>query len=339
METPIHADARVELIAVVFHLAAAPGYASALDTPYRRAVDQHFAPFAQHPVIAATQELRAKFGISHNAPVGLAVYLDPRTLEPLRSIADATQEDLDARWRDVPVGDYLAKLRDFAVAARFSEFFAGQKTYVAAVEERLSRALANQRVGQWFESTLGAATVASFVVVPGLLTGPWSYEASTHDATGEHSYEIVELEQLDQDGLPVPTALTVDIVVHEMAHAYVNPFVEKHRAELEVARPIFDKLHAAMEKQAYRSWPVMVEESLVRALTTLFILDRQGRPAAATEVTQEERRGFLWMPQLVEQLAQLRAAAGGKIDLEARLGDLTAFFATIAGKIAHVQVS
>jgi hypothetical protein len=323
----VRVDARVELISIVFHLAGASEFARSFDSPYRRAVDAHFAPFAEHPVIAATRELRSQFGVAHNAPMALAVHLDPQTLELV--------ESPDAHWHNVPITDFLTKLRDFAVVSGFSAFFTAQKPYITAVEERLSNAFTPQRVGEWFKATLVAPQV-SFMIVPGLLTGPWSYDAFTHDATGPRSYEIVELENADKDGLPVPTSLTMDIIVHEMAHAHVNPLVERNLGRLAVAAPIFDKLRMAMEMQAYRSWPVMVEESLVRALTTLFILDGQGRAAATTEVVQEQQRGFVWMPQLVERLAQLRATAGGKLDLEARLDELVAFFAAIADELAPI---
>src|SRR5512143_2916270 len=70
----IRVDPRVELMSIVCHLAQTPEYRS-FDTPYRRAVDAHFAPFLDHPVIAAMRELRTRFSISYNAPIGLAVFL------------------------------------------------------------------------------------------------------------------------------------------------------------------------------------------------------------------------------------------------------------------------
>src|SRR5438552_13696625 len=99
---------RVELISILFHFAGGKGY-NAFDTPYRRAVDKWFAPFVEHPAVLASRELREKHGISFNAPVGLAVFLDPDTLLPLVDLDSATE--LDARWHGVPIREYLEKVR------------------------------------------------------------------------------------------------------------------------------------------------------------------------------------------------------------------------------------
>src|SRR5258708_28913431 len=134
----VRVDRRVELLSILFHLAGSEEY-RAFDTPYRRAVDAYFAPFAQHAAIAATRTLRAAHSISYNAPVGLAVFLDDRTLEPLVSLDGA--KALDPPWRGVSIRDYLAAVRDFARDAHVAEFFAEQRAYFAAVEGRMLQLL------------------------------------------------------------------------------------------------------------------------------------------------------------------------------------------------------
>jgi hypothetical protein len=336
MDAAVHVDPRIELISIIFHLAGSTEYTS-FDTPYRRAVDAHFAPLSDHEAVTATRELRAHFQISHNAPVSLAVYLDRDCFEPLVAL-DAAKADLDVRWRDVPLSDYLAKVRRFAEESQFRAFFAGQQSYIAAVEARFAQTIAEHRVLPWFESLLGQPAATTFVLVPGLLTGDWNYEAMAHDGHGQKVYEVVELERVDVNGVPMPTGLTTTLIVHEIAHSYVNPLIDRHRDELSSARTIYEKLRRPLEQQSYRSWVVMVEESLVRAITLLFVIDRQGRQPAAAAVVGEEKRGFLWMPRLVELLAQLRFEANGKLDLEAAMPRLKAFFDDVASRLQRASL-
>ena len=328
----VRADPRIELFSVLFHLIGSAEF-QPFDTSYRRAVDQHFAPFREHPAALATLELRAKYGIGHNAPIGLAVFLDAASLQPIVSLTTATTaEDLDARWQKVPVAAYLEKVRSFASESRFAEFFASQHDYIAGVEERLAQALLPHGIETWFAGFLGVYPGARFTVVPGLLTGPWSYEASMHDGAGrERVYQIVELEGVDSSGLPNPTVLTTDLIVHELAHSYVNPIVEHHAAEFQVAEALFAQVQAVMEEQRYISWKIMVQESLVRAITILFIRDKQGVVAASEAIYKELQQGFSWITELAKQLADLRTvSAGTPINLEEKVPELAAFFAARA---------
>src|SRR5438105_347839 len=80
-------------------------------------------------------------------------------------------------------------------------------------------------------------------VEPGLLTGPWNYDATAHDACGRRwVYQVVELEGAETNqGLPKPTHTTTELVAHEMSHSFVNPVVERHEDVLvPAAQPLFD---------------------------------------------------------------------------------------------------
>lgn len=325
----VHSDPRIELFSILFHLIGSPEF-QPFATSYLRAVDEHFAPFREHPAALATRELRATYGIGHNAPIGLAVFLDAASLQPIVSLT--TAEDLDARWQKVPVAAYLEKVRSFASESRFSEFFASQGDYIAGVERRLEQALLPQGIETWFAGFLGSYPGTRFTVVPGLLTGPWSYEASMHDAAGrERVYQVVELEGVDENGLPVPTVLTTDLIVHELAHSYVNPIVEHHAEEFKAAEALYVQVQAVMEKQRYTSWKILVQESLVRAITVLYIRDRQGVMAASEAIYKELQQGFSWITELAKQLAEMRAVSVGKpINLGEKVPTLAALFAAWA---------
>ena len=80
----------------------------------------------------------------------------------------------------------------------------------------------------------------------GLLNGPHNYAASVRLADGsDEIYEFVCLDALDADELPKPGAETLQLLVHELAHSYVNPVVDAHAGELEAG---FSKLFVPVQK-------------------------------------------------------------------------------------------
>lgn len=331
----VRVDPRIELISVLFYLAGAPEYRRAYETSYRRAVDAHFGAFKDHAAVAATRELRSRFGISHNAPPALAVQLDGELAARVR--LDPLPGDVDERWRAVDIPAYLEQMRGFARDTGFAAFFAGHRAYFAGVEARFAGALGAAQVDAWFDGAFGPRPGASFFVCPGLLVGPWSYSATAKLGRGrEEVFQIVALEALDAEFLPVPTAMTIDLVVHERAHAYVNPVVDEHAAELAAAAaPTFAAARAQMERQSYMTPKVMVQESIVRALRVLYARERRGADEGVAALRDEQARGFAWTGALADRLARLRGK--GRLDLARHIPELKAFFvdgAAAAKKVA-----
>ena len=328
----ISTDARVQLISILFRLAGAPEYNKGFQTPYLAAADAHFARFADHPAVLASRVLRQQHGIGYNAPVGLAVYLDPATLTPLVPM-EPLPPGLDVRWRGVAVAAYLDKVRDFATRSDFAGFFATQRPYLTRVEARLAAALAGHDSASWLERWFGAAPFGSFVIIPGLITGSWNYGASTTTPSAGHTaFQIVQLERPDAEGLPQPSDDTLALLAHEMSHSFVNPIIEGHAAELEpAATPLFTAVQAAMTRSTYPSWLLMVQESCVRAVTLLYARAELGPAAARATLARDREAGFTWIEPLAEVMAAQHAGisdAGAGSSLEAMVPALAAFFSS-----------
>ena len=327
----ITTDARVELLSLLFRLAGAPEYNKGFQTPYLAAAVAHFGRFVDHPAVLATRMLRQQSGIGYNAPLGLAVYLDPTTLAPLVPM-EPLPPGLDVRWRGVPLADYLDKVRDFATRSDFAGFFATQRPYLTRVEARVAAALAGHDSASWLERWFGAAPFGSFVIIPGLITGSWNYGASTTTPGGHTAFQIVQLERPDAEGLPQPSDDTLALLAHEMSHSFVNPIIESHAAELEpAATPLFTAVQAAMTRSTYPSWLLMVQESCVRAVTLLYARAELGPAAARATLARDHEAGFTWIEPLADVMAAQRANlpdAGAGSSLEAMVPALAAFFSS-----------
>jgi hypothetical protein len=304
----IAVDRRFELLSILQRLAGTPEYRRAPKSPYVDAVEAHFAPFAKHKAVQRTRELRAAFGISYDAPMSFAARLDPATLA-LRGPLEPWPAGLDKRWSAAPIAEYAELVASFAEDAKLDAFLAGQKAYAAGVEQRYREALSGVAPVRWFDSYFGPLPQARFRLVPSLLNGQNNYGVhAAFEGGALEVYQVLGMTELDEQGLPKLGSGLEGLLVHELAHSYVNPAVERRWDELE--RP-FERARQLvakeMQSQAYGNASSVASESVVRAATTLYMLEVRGEPAAAAQLGYEEGRSFLWTQPLFEELRAGRA--------------------------------
>jgi len=317
----VRADRRVELIAILQRLAGAKEYAQAAPTPYVAAVDRQFAPFRDHPAVAATAALRQQHGIGLDAPMLLALHLDER-YAPVNADELAT---IDQRFAGVDVAAYAARVREFAAATSFDAFFADSAPHYAQATAALRAIVDKEQPIAWFDATFGPRANTRYAAIVGMLNGSHSYGPRATRADG-----TVELAQILGQGTATSTAMspddTIALLVHELAHSYVNPvFARHHGALAATGAALYPLVAARMRAESYVDWQTMLNESGVRALTVLYVRDRRGDVAAADAARRELRTGFPWINELVEVFrkhARDRAGAG----LDAAMPQVIAFF-------------
>jgi hypothetical protein len=299
-------DRRVELMSIVCRLAGYPEYSKPPVTDYARAVDEHFAEFRDHPAVLAAAALRRDHGISFNAPMQLALYLDD-DLAPIRPLTPPLPL-LDARWNNADPAAFVAALQDFAVASNFEQFFHAHFDFHLFVVTRVREHLAGKRVVDWFDATFGPRPRARFRAIPGLLVGDMAYAAGAVAADGsEEIAQVFPLLPPGDDGIPVPQDDLIYYLVHEFAHSYVNPILDARASVVQpAADPVFTRAAAIMTKQHYPSAAIMTHESVVRALVVLYAQERAGRDAANLQLIAERKRGFAWIVDLSRALATLK---------------------------------
>ncbi|MEM6989486.1 MAG: DUF4932 domain-containing protein [Myxococcota bacterium] len=304
-------DPRIELMSMLFRAAKVVPYAADVSrTPYERAVDARLAKWASHPAVAASKTLHADKSISYNAPVGLAAYLQWPSLQPARPLQPLPPL-LDDRWAAVDTDAYLTQVRSFAEDAELEAFFGEQAPYFQRVEAALSEFVASYRIVPWFEGFFGRTDI-EHVLVQGLLVGSANYGASMQRLDGGiEAYQIVVVWKADAQGIPHPDGALLGYVVHEMAHSYVNPVTEERTAVLEPSgAALFARVRRKMEAAAYDGWQHMVNESLVRASTRLYLEHAGAADALTAMKTQDDNEGFAWVGELATALGEARTLAG-----------------------------
>jgi len=325
----VRVDRRVELLSILHRLIGHQAYTGAPPTPYVQAVDKTFGPFADHPAVAATRALRASHSITWDAPMTLAAHLD----DQLQLINPEELPTLDKRFTGADLASYAATLRDFARDTKLDDFLAAHRPYISQVEATLRTMIEKENPVPWFDRFFGAKAKARYIVVPALLSGSRNFgvRATLPDGTQEF-YQVLGIHAAD--GLPMTDDLSVALLIHEMAHSYVNPVTDMHRAALEPsATKLFALVAELMTQQAYNGWKIFVDESIVRAVVVLYMWETKGEVAGIAELKEQERRAFRWTPQLVQELKRYQRERATHADFAAFVPELIEAFDGFAAAI------
>ncbi|MBA3459460.1 MAG: DUF4932 domain-containing protein [Deltaproteobacteria bacterium] len=293
--TEVRVDRRVELLSFVNALAGFKEYTIGQTNQYRTDFVNHFRPFVNHAAVQKARKLRAEHGIGYDAPMIFAVHLD----DELKLVNAAELPSLDKRWTGVDAEAYAAELRAFAADSKLDEFMVAHKDHYAKLETGFRAAVDAEKPVEWFDAVFGKRERARYTVVPSPMTGTSNFgvRATLPDGT-LHMYQLISIDT--PTGLPVVNDDLVYLLVHEMAHSYINPVLEQHAAALgPPAEKLFAQVKTQMEKQAYPSWQIFLNESVVRATTIVYLGDKKGSSTVAVALDRELAAGFRWTPELV----------------------------------------
>jgi hypothetical protein len=320
----VHVDRRVELVSAVERLAGASEFTESEHTAYLDELDKQLAPFAHHPAVEMARKLHDA-GIAFDAPMAFATLFD----DPHRA-ADLRAED--ARWNNGDPDAWAKLLVDLERDAKLAAFWDAHAGYIRAVEQRYADAVDRDKPDAWYADVFGPSKQA-FRIVPSLVNGPSNY--GPHTAT--ERIQIMGLGNVDAKGLPILDDDAVGVIVHEMGHSFCNPVIDRHRAALEAAaRPLYGEVAAEMKAHAYGAVNIMLYESCVRALTTLYAREKHGGDAGADAARAEIGNGFAWTPGLTDLFASFHAKRTH--DFEAFVPQLVAFFAATPKPPPHAFV-
>ena len=328
----VRVDRRVELVSIICRLAGFPEYTTTKGTPYLDSADRYFARYAKHAAVTRMRELRATRSISFDAPMLFAVQLD----DAGAVVNPAELAAIDARWKDVDTAALAKDVMAFAADTKLDEFRAQHAAYYASLVSTLEGVIAKEQPVVWFDSVFGRAE-AAFTVIPSPIAGTrfFGVRATARDTT-QHLYQVLGV--LGKAGEIVVDEQLVGLLVHEMAHSYINPVFANHEAELATsASKVFSLVEKPMRAQAYATWQTMVNESGVRAVVVNYMREKHGDAAGARQARSEQRAAFLWINELAEVMRQLakQRVADGAYDLEAHMPKVVAFFDHLADSYAN----
>lgn len=309
----VRVDPRVEFAAVMCRLAGLEEFQSPGFADYDAAVDAHFAPFRDHPSVAVVRALRQDVRLGYNMPAELAVATGEGDWR-LRLPAGDPANGLDARWTPEAAQRFLEAARVLWEDSDAGAFFAGQRAFHQQVEQALAADLGPRLDLTWFERQYGESADRRFTVIAGLLNGPHSYGPHLVLPGGHvEAFAILGTPAHEAGQAPsYPADQAASLLVHEVHHPFVNPWVAAHADQLAPgASRLYAQVEADMKAAAYGQWDYMLNESLVRAQVLRYYRAHGAMGPYWRNLRDDRRRGFAWVDALADAIDAAVGALGG----------------------------
>jgi Domain of unknown function (DUF4932) len=118
-------DNRIELLSIVFRLAGNFEYNDDIYRSYVSDIHSYFDKYKDHPLIVFATDLRNKNGVSFDAVMFMAIYLEqPPLLNPIVPFSSKVPE---GRWGQDNANKFVGLLKQFYTDAKCEEFFKGHE--------------------------------------------------------------------------------------------------------------------------------------------------------------------------------------------------------------------
>ena len=296
-------DPRIELIAAVEALSRGDGGGQAEGSAYLAEILAAFDP--RHPACRMFAEMTAA-DWRHRHP---SLILFDFTAPPALEIA-AHRDHYDNQGRDDAIARFLPLLRDFAIQGRFMDFFSRHKAFYAALAEPTRRGFAKKDYLPPVDDYLGLSRPHRyhFIMTP-LYRGTSHHNVLYPRPDGVFDIYSVNGHRGIANGLP-DFNLRVEEMTHtawhEIAHTVVDEITQSHRAELLPLAPLYG-LMTGLAKNKYQGpagWLHMVDEHVIRAITSRLAAIHLSEAEGAEALAQEKRDGFALIGPVHEKLLE-----------------------------------
>jgi hypothetical protein len=333
-------DQRLELVAIVFRLGGASEFSQADYAQYDSAVRGHFDRFRTHEAVALARDLREKRGVTSSTVMALAIAFGPLPGLELRLAPDSV---LPGRVPGPEIERFAAELQGFARDSHADQFFAAQRPRLDSAAVRLARPVREAHAFDWIARFFGVPADRDFVVAPLLANSQGNYGPCVRPTRGPGSgrlecWQILGHSETDAAGFAVWGEQTLEILVHEISHAYANPLGNARQAQFELALGRVQQAFAdQMAAQGYSSWRSVLNESLVRAAVARFFADR-GTPERYREYLADERgKGWLWLPELTDRYAIYERARETYPTLDTFMPHVVAYYDSLPDRVPALK--
>lgn len=297
----ITVDPRFEIISIVFHLAGNSEYSMCRVPDYQTDIDKHFGAHKEHPAVKLARKLREDHGVSFDAPMSMAAYLEKGFGFRERKSLDDWPWGIDGRWTKEDAREFLEELRQFSKDTDFQRFFNDHKPLYDKAIANATNVVKDVNLLKWFDDFFGVTANAEINIVMAPANGPSNYGVRFESAGSKELYAIIGVWECDASGNPSFHQRQLATVVHEFCHSYVNPIVDANASKLEQSgRELFLKVEEKMRRNAYGDWLAMMRESVVRACELHFVGTAMDEGLKESYTEHQINIGFLWIRELSE---------------------------------------
>lgn len=300
-------DERVELLSIVFRLAGNPEYNSNLYNSYVAHINSYYEKHKNHPCIIYAKHIREENGISYDAVMSMAVHL---TKPPKISLIKEKKSSLDKRWNKIDKKKFLALLNSFYLDSNSESFFNNHQNINN--ESILSfNSILTDFDQNWYSKYYGKEPVELYNIILCFGNGSGNYGAKCNPEKNKNEiFAFMGVWKFDKEtGRPIFNKENyLSTLIHEYNHSFINYILDVRSNHKEIKNSgelIYNKLKTEMDKQAYKNWETVINESLVRASVVRYLIDHNAdKKTIDKEIIDQVNRGFYWTKELSNLLGE-----------------------------------
>jgi hypothetical protein len=292
-------DPRIELFNTVAMLFGHNGMTLS-NISYKQETLTYFASYKQHPVVDSLLN-SFKRGWFVDDPIFFMLCLDSKfNLKP------GLSSGIIKRGGGI---DRLKKLaflfKDFANKSRFYHYFNNiQQPFYKQVVETTRYNLREFNAVYLLERYYGEkANDYNFIL--NLLGGYGNFGRSITRKGKNSLYAVIETNSAI-GSVPVfqPSISTVNLIIHEFSHSFVNPHVDQFSDKLKESDSLYLPIEQSMKSQGNWQWGVTVNEHIVRAVVTRIAGQYYGESFAFTNFYKPEfGKRYIYIDAIIAKLA------------------------------------
>lgn len=288
--------------------------------PLADAARERFAPFAEHPAVAFTEQLFRRMSYH---PMNYTALLHSEFPEGarVRRLPDYMTPDPETA---AALDRYAGLVRDFHEASGFDGFWTAHASRVRGILDTARSNLREPGLPGIMEALYGREAGRFFLVV-----SPFMQESGFH-------VELAEDGALDfyafTGGSTYANELSLNsIAFHELSHGFIEPMSLQHTARIQALSHLYRPLEERFRSLGYPDWDRAFNEHMVTAgqlhLTRMVF----GRDTALAMLEREEARGFRLIDRFYRLFDRYLAARD-------RYPDLESFYPVILDELERLRV-
>nr|WP_321411358.1 DUF4932 domain-containing protein [uncultured Carboxylicivirga sp.] len=291
----ISIDSRQELISIVQYLG---DYfrLNKFNLEYKKSIDQYFEKYKDHEAVLFVKELSQK-GFTYDAPPATMLYLS----DELNVDKEIPEYLLRRIGGEEQLKKFVSLLAQFVEDTHFNEFIESHQSFYKGLVDNMATQLIDFNEIENIEKFYGKKQNTYNIILSCLNSGNYGPGVSVK---GKLDIYNIMSPRKEENGQPVFGQINdIEYLVwHEFGHSYVNYLTEENNDLVEGYKQLLNPIKDQMKKQAYGSWTTVVNEQVIRAVTTFLAKQKYGNEIAEKVMYKEVGRGFIYTEPMMKAL-------------------------------------
>jgi len=293
-------DKRIEMLTVIQYLAESK-MVSLDEITYLDNVSKYFAEYKNHKVVNLYKDLE-KLGFAYDAPPHTMLFLDA----DFKIVKKINKEIIQrVSFNKKLLNEFILQLQDFNTTTNFDKFFNDNSAILyKSIEILVDSSFKNFDEINTLEKFYGYKQNSYNIVLSALeLHGGYGVKMLANNG----NYDIYNI--MGTWGHPVNKIPFFGeekkikyVVWHEFGHSFVNPLVGKYYKEFDKYSELAKPIQSAMESQAYPDWETILNEHIIRAITSTLAYEKYGKEKADAELNAHRSIGFIYIDSLYSKI-------------------------------------